>query len=497
MIIWKELDNMHVIKKLREILSSWWNIDLLFFDIFGNVQPPNFDKLQNKALKVLFEKDGSRASLSKLIQSNIGLSAKETGYVIVRWDFCDLDCAIFPIIIEGNITGAAVTLGFSKEKNDFQKLKSMGVYEVDNIYPFSGKEISHFIDLSSLVAKEVVTFQVEISNREKRISEMNKELGSKYRYDDMIGKSKSITHVYSILNKIKSSESNVLIQGENGTGKELIARSVHYNSPRKKGAFIIQNCSAFNDNLLESELFGHVKGSFTGAHRDKKGLFEEAHNGTLFLDEIGDTSQAMQVKLLRVLQEGTFNPVGSIQLKRVNVRIIAATNKPLLEMVEKNLFREDLYYRLNVVDIYVPPLRERADDIPFLVEYFLHKACEKSNTKPKHLTASAMEKFYRYHWPGNIRELQNEIERLVILAADEKNIDERLLSPRISNNVSTNSVAMSDSLKDSVSNMEKHMIFEGLKRTGWNKSKLARELGISRAGLIMKISKYDLDKKAG
>ena len=497
MIVWNELDHMHVIKKLREILSSWWNIDVLFADTFGNIKSPEFDKLNNEVVKKILDSDEAKVHLSALIADQIAkLANSKEDNVIINWDYCGLDCAIFPIVMNGNIMGAVITLGFFKDKNRVStKLESFSEININDIYRFDDYQIQHFLDLSTLVAKEVVTFQIEIANRDERINELNQQLGSKYKYDDMIGQSKSIRKVYALLNKIKSTESTVLIQGENGTGKELIARSVHYNSPRKDKPFVIQNCSAFNDNLLESELFGHAKGAFTGAIREKKGLFEEAHKGTFFLDEIGDTSPAMQVKLLRVVQEGTFTPVGSVQQKHVDVRIIAATNKPLAELVEKKLFREDLYYRLNVVDIYVPPLRERREDIPLLVEYFLNGAQDRTG-KRKTLSKIAMEKFCEHKWPGNIRELQNEIERLVIISSDEKIIDANLLSSRITKNVETNVPVISDSLKGSIKNIERHMIIEGLKRTGGNKSKLARELGISRAGLLMKISKYDLDKKA-
>lgn len=496
MILWNELDHMHVIRKLREILSSWWNIDVLFADTFGNIKSPEFDKLNNEIVKKVLEPSEAKANLSALIANQIvKLANSKEDNVIINWDYCDLDCAIFPIVMNGNIMGAVITLGFLKDKNRVStKLESFG--ETNNgIYRFDDYQIQHFLDLSTLVAKEVVTFQIEIANRDERINELNQQLGSKYKYDDMIGQSKPIRKVYALLNKIKATESTVLIQGENGTGKELIARSVHYNSPRKDRPFVIQNCSAFNDNLLESELFGHAKGAFTGAVGEKKGLFEQAHKGTFFLDEIGDTSPAMQVKLLRVLQEGTFTPVGSIQQKHVDVRIIAATNKPLAELVEKNLFREDLYYRLNVVDIYVPPLRQRVEDIPILVEYFLNETMNRTG-KRKTLSKMAMEKFYEYSWPGNIRELQNEIERLVILSSDEDTIQADLLSSRITKNIDTSVPISTDSLKGTIKNTEIRMILEGLKRTGGNKSKLARELGISRAGLLMKIAKYDLDKKA-
>ncbi|MCB0350241.1 MAG: sigma 54-interacting transcriptional regulator, partial [Bdellovibrionales bacterium] len=293
-----------------------------------------------------------------------------------------------------------------------------------------------------------------------------------------------------------AAESTCLIQGENGTGKELIARAIHYNSPRKDKPFVIQNCSAFNDNLLESELFGHVKGSFTGAIRDKKGLFEMADKGTFFLDEIGDTSPTMQVKLLRVLQEGTFLPVGAVEPRRVNVRIIAASNKNLKEMVEQGVFREDLFYRLNVINIGVPPLRERKEDIPFLAEYFINRSADQHGKKI--LTKRALEKLYDFPWPGNVRELQNEMERVVVLAGAETKITAEMLSPKImeqSEKGKVQGARLHGKLKDALEDLERDLIREGLRRTGWNKSKLAKELGISRAGLIMKVEKYGLDKR--
>ncbi len=306
--------------------------------------------------------------------------------------------------------------------------------------------------------------------------------------------------LYALLDKIKGADTTVMVQGENGTGKELIARSIHYNSNRKDKPFVVQNCSAFNDNLLESELFGHIKGSFTGAIKDKKGLFEMADKGTFFLDEIGDTSPTMQVKLLRVLQEGTFTPVGSTDMRKVDVRIIAATNRNLKEMVEAGTFREDLYYRLNVINIRVPPLRERKEDIPYLVEYFLQRTSEQASAggEKKILTKRALEKLYDYPWPGNVRELQNEIERLVVLSAEENKLMAELLSPKILEAGEKSKVQgsrLQGKLKDALEELERDMIREGLRRTGWNKSKLAKELGISRAGLIMKVEKYGLDKR--
>ncbi len=306
--------------------------------------------------------------------------------------------------------------------------------------------------------------------------------------------------IYGLLEKVSPSDSTILIQGENGTGKELVAKAIHYNSPRKNAIFLAQNCSAFNDNLLDSELFGHVKGAFTGAVKDKKGLFEMANGGTLFLDEIGDTSLAMQVKLLRVLQEGTFLPVGATQPRKVNVRVLAATNKPLKEMIGKGEFREDLYYRINVINVTLPPLRERKEDIPLLMDHFLEKRCAEIGLITKAFSNKAMEKILDFDWPGNVRELENEIERLVVLSGDEKTITPELLSGKITEfggetDASSRGVNTDGNLKDALEELETFMIREGLKRCKFNKSKLARELGISRAGLIMKVEKYGLDKR--
>jgi transcriptional regulator with PAS, ATPase and Fis domain len=272
--------------------------------------------------------------------------------------------------------------------------------------------------------------------------------------------------------------------------------------------FVVQNCSAFNDNLLDSELFGHMKGSFTGAVSDKKGLFEVADQGTFFLDEIGDMSPALQVKLLRVLQEGTFIGVGDTKGKKVDVRILAATNKDLKELVEKGLFREDLYYRVNVITVRLPSLRERKEDIPLLIDHFLFKYTQDKGIR-KRLSKKCMEKFFEYDWPGNIRELENEIERLVVLSDEDPVISDEMISPRIldrirstrsnysaASSVSTEAIRTGvETLPDAVENLEREIIEEGLKKTRWNKSKLARQLGISRRNLIRKIEKYALDKR--
>jgi transcriptional regulator with PAS, ATPase and Fis domain len=513
MINWDEFEHIHVIDKLRLILNNWWNIDLLFTDEKGRVKGISGKyQLKNPASNYLLSKEVCQQNLSDFVFKAVDeLRASENRYVIKKWEMAGYDVAIFPIIIENDFMGTVVSIGFFRDAQFNQKLpdirdrfaafncaadlieKSLPLFKhLDEL------ERQHFVELCDLVVQEITTLHKEITSREDRIKELNKELGSRYKYDNMIGKSKPMQGVYSLLDKIKSADSTVLIQGENGTGKELIAKSIHFNSHRKEKAFVIQNCSAFVDNLLESELFGHTKGSFTGAIKDKKGLFDIADKGTFFLDEIGDTTPQMQVKLLRVLQEGTFLPVGATESKKVDVRVIAATNRNLREMVEQGTFREDLYYRLNVINIRVPNLKERKEDIPLLVEYFLQKSFEVKGGTKKILNRRALEKFYDYPWPGNVRELQNEIERLVVLSGDEVKLSEELLSPKISELSEKSKVQgarLQGKLKDALEELERDMIREGLRRTGWNKSKLAKELGISRAGLIMKVEKYGLDKR--
>ena len=514
MINWDEFEHIHVINKLRHVLQSWWNIDIIFTDERGHLKGFNIEKtpFANMATKHLLSKDSASEQLTDTVAKAIeDLRVSENRYCIQRWDIVGYDIGIFPIIIDNNIMGTVVACGFLKGEEDAsrltevrERLAAFGAsgdlieQSLTKVRCLEVQEKQHFVELVELVAQEVVTLHVEISSREDRIRELNKELGSRYKYDNMIGKSKPMQSLYALLDKIKAADTTVLIQGENGTGKELIARAIHYNSTRKDKPFVIQNCSAFNDNLLESELFGHVKGSFTGATRDKKGLFEIADRGTFFLDEIGDTSPTMQVKLLRVLQEGTFIPVGSTESKRVNVRIVAATNKNLKEMVEKGTFREDLYYRLNVINLRVPPLRERKEDIPLLADFFLDRSMKDHSGERLILTKRALEKLYDYSWPGNVRELQNEVERLVVLAGNETKLSAEMLSAKIVDSTEKGKVQgarVTGRLKDALEELEREMIKEGLQRTGWNKSKLAKELGISRAGLIMKVEKYGLDKR--
>jgi transcriptional regulator with PAS, ATPase and Fis domain len=314
------------------------------------------------------------------------------------------------------------------------------------------------------------------------------------RYGQIIGRSRVMQQLYHILDKVIASDSTVLIQGENGTGKELVARAVHSGSARARRAFVVQNCSAFNENLLDSELFGHKRGSFTGAIADKPGLFQVADTGTFFLDEIGDMSPSLQVKVLRVLQEGTFTAVGDTEVKTVDVRIIAATNRDLRTMVDRGEFREDLYYRVNVINLVVPPLRERIGDIELLTEYFLAR---HDDGPRKELAPECREVLDRYPWPGNVRELENEIERAVVLSGDSHTIGANLLSRRIVEHTGPQLTSSSNprSLPAALRSLERRMILDALRRNSWNKTRAAKDLEISRRNLIRLVQKYELESE--
>lgn len=316
-------------------------------------------------------------------------------------------------------------------------------------------------------------------------------------FREIVGDAPAVRELIRLLTKVVASDSTVLIQGESGTGKELIARAIHYHGARAKKNFVVQNCSAFNDNLLESALFGHVRGAFTGAVRDQKGLFEVADGGTFFLDEIGDMSASLQVKLLRVLQEGTFTPVGGTKPVKVDVRIVAASHKDLHAMVQRREFREDLYYRVNVVKLTVPPLRDRIADIPRLVQHFLAK--HRRGEQAVHLTEAALDALVRYPWPGNIRELENELERAVVISGDAAVLDLDALSPRVAAVVAAPSSesewrGRGPDMRTILESVEQEVLLAGLVRTHWDVQKLSDELGMSRALLAQKCRYYGIER---
>ena len=519
MIKWEEISKLHVIAKLEQILNRWFSVEQFYTDTHHKIRSEQLEKdyqFKNHFFKVQMNLPHGYDLLMQDVESaSEELMKKDDMTHVFNSAYPHIKGVCAKVEVDGDVLGTVFAYPFIDESTtdaEIEELKSILIkdhgatqsdvdHAIKAMKRLDTDDLEYLSELVDLVSDEIETFHAEISKREERISELNSELGDKYRYHMMIGKSKSMQKIYSLLEKISSSESSVMIQGENGTGKELVAKAIHFNSPRKDNQFLAVNCSAFNDNLLDSELFGHVKGSFTGAVKDKKGLFEVASGGTLFLDEIGDTSLSMQVKLLRVLQEGTYLPVGASGPKKSDVRILAATNRDLKTMMQKGEFREDLYYRINVINVNLPPLRERQEDIALLMEHFLKKRCEEQGIAPKTFSKKCMEKLLDYPWPGNVRELENEVERLVVLVGEDKTITPDLLSQRIldhggvaASNVSRG-INTGGNLKQALEELEAMMIREGLKRCNFNKSKLSKELGISRANLISKVDKYGLDKR--
>ena len=316
----------------------------------------------------------------------------------------------------------------------------------------------------------------------------------KRRFADIIGESSAMAEIFKQLEKVIDTRATVCIEGETGTGKEVIASAIHYQGKRREKLFVAQNCAAVPENLLESELFGHKKGAFTGADHDKKGLFEIADSGTLFLDEIGEMSLNLQAKLLRVLQEGEIRAVGATASKAVDVRIICATNRSLEKEVEKGAFRQDLFYRLRVFPLRLPPLRERREDIPLLVEHFLRKYTVEMNKPVAGVTPEALDQLAAYSWPGNIRELENEVQRLVIQCDNEGFITPELLAPAVRKveGLLGRVAPKKGTLKDMMEEVERWLLVEALREHGGNKTKTAETLGITREGLHKKLAKYGM-----
>ncbi len=319
---------------------------------------------------------------------------------------------------------------------------------------------------------------------------LRESLGNHFDRQNMIGRSPAMVQLLETVAQVAPTEATVLLTGGSGTGKEMIAGALHFNSTRKNGPFVKINCAAITETLLESELFGHEKGAFTGAHRKKEGRFRQAHTGTIFLDEISEMSLSMQVKLLRVLQEREITRVGGEEVIKVDVRVIAATNKDLLQEIESGRFRDDLYYRLNVVTLNMPTLRERREDIPLLVQHFREMFAEKNNKKIKGFTPQAMDALLRYDWPGNVRELMNAVERGVVLSRSEY-LDVADL-PFISEDAAEGEQVVLDAVPGDVplEEVEKATILKTLDMVGGNKSEAARRLGITRRTLHKKLKKY-------
>jgi Nif-specific regulatory protein len=355
-----------------------------------------------------------------------------------------------------------------------------------------GKKLMSVV--ATMVARHVINLEnirLEKEHLRKENIKLRNELENRYRITDIIGNSNKMREVYQMISQVSKSNATVLIRGESGTGKELVANSIHYNSLRSKGPFVKVNCAALPDNLIESELFGHEKGAFTGAIRQKPGKFEMANKGTIFLDEIGSVGIEVQVKLLRILQEKEFERVGGYQTIKTDVRVITATNKNLEQAVEQDTFRHDLYYRLNVFPIYLPPLRERKTDILLLVDHFLEKYASENHKTIRRFSTPAIDMLMDYHWPGNVRELENCIERAVLLC-EEGVVHSYHLPPTLQTGTESGTLPVL-SMEDAVANLEKEMIIDALKNTRGNITLAAELLKTTVRKFSYKANKYSVD----
>ena len=383
-----------------------------------------------------------------------------------------------PIKLEGKTIGALSVDKKADPKNDFDA----------NV---------RLLNVIATMVAQAVKLNKLVNSNHRQLSEENarlrRELKNHFNIHNMVGTSNAMKEVYRLIEQVSNSNATVLLRGESGTGKDLVAHAIHYNSLRADKPFVKVNCTALPDTLLESELFGHEKGAFTGASERKLGRFERAHGGTLFLDEIGDFSMNLQVKLLRVIQFKEFERVGGLETIKTNVRIVVATHRNLEEQIKEGLFREDLYYRINVFPIYMPPLRDRKDDIMLLADYFLEKTAAENNKDISRISTPAIEMLTRYHWPGNIRELENCIERAVLLC-NEDVIRSEHLPPSLQMIKKDESVAKR-SLNEIIENKERELIVDALKKFDGQQRKTARELAISERVLGYKIKKYNIHPK--
>ena len=344
-----------------------------------------------------------------------------------------------------------------------------------------------------------LTRELNLANQQLQAENiiLKQEVEKHYSFDNIIGESAAIKQVYALMKKIIPTDTTVLITGETGTGKELVAQAIHYNGPRREKMFVAQNCAALPDTLLESILFGHKKGAFTDAIRDRKGLFEIADGGTIFLDEIAATTPAFQQRLLRVLQEGELNPLGSQQTIKIDVRVISSSNKNLREAVRKNEFREDLFYRINVFPINLPALHDRREDVPLLARHFVKKYAQKMGKQISGISREAELALLKCNYAGNVRELENIIERAIVLAGDVNIITQDLLvldsEQKLASPANDNSLSSQGTLHDIVDSIERQYIIEALHKHNGNISQAARYLGLSRTGLYKKMSRLNIE----
>ena len=429
-------------------------------------------------------------------------SAPDGVQALRKVDESEYDLMVLDIMMPG-IDGLDVLQQVKERHPDIDVIMVTGLSQIQTAV--KAMKLGAFDYLSKPFDPDELKHVVDRALERRRLLQENRslktEVGSKYRFENIIGSSAPMQAVFGLIAKCAPTNTTVLVTGESGTGKEVIARAIHYNSLRKDQPFVTVDCNTLSENLLESELFGHTKGSFTGAVANKRGMFEVANNGTLFLDEFGNIPLSTQAKLLRVIQEREFRPVGSTVTQKTNVRLVTATNKDLKAMVAEGTFREDLYYRINVFPIHAPALRERRDDIPALAFHFLKAFCAEMEKAVPEISEAAMSTLVNYDWPGNVRELENTMHRALILASDKAIHQAHLVniidtSPRLDLEVPRTGEDLKRLKKiareKSVEDVEKLFIQETLKRNASNVTKSAEETGMQRSNFQALMKKYNI-----
>jgi Nif-specific regulatory protein len=421
-------------------------------------------------------KSGEPVVIPKILKDNTYLN--RTKSKLLTSDRRHITFICVPVKVEDTITGTlSVDVAFNEKENHEETVRLLTII---------GSMVAQFVRIRQDRLEEIERLKEENLN-------LHIELKGKFIPNNIVGNSGKMREVYKLIEKVAATNATVLIRGESGVGKEIIADAIHYNSPRADFPLIKVNCSALPEGLIESELFGHEKGAFTGAENQRKGRFELAEGGTIFLDEIGDLPATTQVKLLRTLQEKEYERVGGSDTMKTNVRIVTATNRNLEELIDKEEFREDLFYRLDVFPIYIPPLRERINDIPALVDHFIQKCNKENSTEIKRISSSAIDMLMVYHWPGNVRELENCIERAAIMSTDGV-IRSHNLPPTLQTATSS-STQLTGTLEVILGKVEKQLIIETLLQTRGNLAKAASHLGITERIIGLRTKKYDIDPK--
>jgi transcriptional regulator with PAS, ATPase and Fis domain len=463
-------DSLAEVVLARDLLRRWWGLELGLAAADG----AGYDRSSHSACSTLMKLPGGACAAA--MQDAAALASKHDGPISMR---CHANLTI--VACAARASGAVISVVYASGGRHGATAADVErkIAEETSASPEAGALAALAPELDDAAlgrVKDLVSAAARAVERVQPAKIMPTNF--QHPFNEIVGDAPAVREVVRLLGKVVKSEATVLVHGESGTGKELIARAIHYHGPRAKKPFVVQNCSAFNDNLLESALFGHVRGAFTGAVKDQKGLFETADGGTFFLDEIGDMSAALQVKLLRVLQESTFMPVGGTKPVKVDVRIIAASHKDLATMVQHKQFREDLFYRVNVLKITVPPLRERVADIPRLAGHFLKKHATPGQP-PARLSQGALARLVAYPWPGNIRELENEIERMLVLAGGATELAPGMVSTRVAGVA----VGSPRPLRDVVETAEADAIVAALGRHSGDRDAAAAELGVSQGYL--------------